>query len=71
MVTAEGAIMAPGAGVCHVSVAADSMATLSGSACGALVGLDANAMREHQELADALAYFEVYPVVALGLVYRF
>ncbi len=68
---ADGAVEARGVGRCEVSVAADSVTTLSGPGCGALVGLREDATREHEELADALADFEFYPVATLGLVYRF
>lgn len=70
-VTADGVVQAPGAGTCTIAVAADSSTTLTGSACGAWAGLREDATMEHEELADLLADFEMYPVAALGLVYRF
>ena len=71
-VTADGEARAPGIGACGLSVAADGTATLTGSVCNeAFADLRSDVMREHSELTDALENLEVYPVAAIGLVYRF
>ncbi len=57
---------------CRVSVVEDGMATVTGSSsCTTLLDLRDDLMLEHDDLTDELSDFELYPVVALGLIYRF
>ena len=73
LVTASGQARVDGVGACRLAVTADGSATLTGSACTApaFAGLRDDAMREHDELNDALADFELYPVASFGIAYRF
>ena len=71
-VAVDGVARGPASTSCRLSVASDSSATLAGSACpAAFPTLEQDAEREHAELADALEAFRAYPVLSVGLVYRF
>ena len=70
-VTADGEVRAAGIGSCGFSIAEDSSTTLTGAACAGFSELRSDAMGEHSDLVEDLAKFELYPVAALGLVYRF
>ena len=71
-VQVDGVARGPGGQQCGLSISPDSSATLSGSPClDAFPTLEEDAEREHAEIADALESFEAYPVLSVGLVYRF
>ena len=73
LVTADGEVRLDGGAACRLAVSADGTATLTGPACSAgdFDGLRDDVVREHDELDDALADFELYPVASLGITYRF
>lgn len=58
---------------CGVSVGEDGTAAVTGTstACDLLLDLRSDVMEEHRQLTADLDEYEFYPVVALGLVYRF
>ena len=57
---------------CTVAVSGEGAATVVGPGCSrVLPDLAADLEREHGELDDVLRDFNVYPVVSVGLVYRF
>ena len=71
-VAVDGVARGPASTSCRLSIASDSSVTLGGSACpAAFPTLEQDAEREHAELADALEAFRAYPVLSVGLVYRF
>lgn len=71
VVTVEGIAYSSEGEACSFRVAGDSSTSLTGAACVALDDLQQDASHEHEELMDALADFEIYPVASAGLVYRF
>ena len=60
---------------CDFTISRKGEAALPGAACDALVvarpTLRRDIKREHEKLNDKLKNFKVYPVVALGVIYRF
>ena len=58
-------------GACEFVLSEGGRATLSGGACSALSDLAGDLESEHDDLSAELDDFGVYPVVSLGLSYRF
>ena len=72
--TGKGSVMAVGQ-QCSFTISRKGDADLSSPTCAALVNqrrtLPIDIKREHEKLNDKLKNFKVYPVVALGVIYRF
>ena len=60
---------------CNFTISRKGDAALPGADCAALIlaraSLRDDIKREHEKLNDKLKNFKVYPVVALGVIYRF
>ena len=58
---------------CGMSVGEDGTAAVTGTspACDLLLDLRSDVMEEHRQLTADLDEYEFYPVVALGLIWRF
>ncbi len=58
---------------CGMSVGEDGTAAVSGAspACDLLLDLPSDVMEEHRQLTADLDEYELYPVVAFGLIWRF
>ena len=80
--TASGNLSAAGIGTCSVNVTKAGLASISGTACTRFIAgsdqlteqanqLIADLESEHQDLADDLDDFKVWPVVLLGIGYSF
>ena len=67
---ADGSVAGAGA-QCAFSVSKDSSASLEGNACFALSHLKSDLESEHRDLQDKFDDLDLFPVLSLGLSYRF
>ncbi len=58
---------------CGMSVGEDGMAAVTGNSavCNRLQDLRGDVMEEHRQLSDELDKYDLYPVVSLGIAWRF
>jgi len=70
--SADGRLAAAGLVQCNVSVSRQGMVTIA-SGCPEVVSsmLASDLEAEHEDLRDSLDDYKLYPVVVLGLIYRF
>lgn len=70
--SASGSVASEGLGSCRFTVDRGGRAALSGTeGCASLDTLQADIEKEHDNLSDDLDDFEMWPVVLLGVSYRF